>query len=55
MLLAIDIGNTNIILGAYDDRDKLKATWRIATGVHRMADEYALEIGRASCRERVCT
>ena len=42
MLLAIDIGNTNIILGVYDDHDKLKATWRIATGVHRMADEYAL-------------
>ena len=40
MLLAIDVGNTNIILGVFDD-DKLKATWRIATGVHRMPDEYA--------------
>lgn len=40
MLLAIDIGNTNTNIGVFN-RDKLKATWRIATGVHRMADEYA--------------
>ena len=40
MLLAIDVGNTNITLGVFDD-DKLKATWRVATGIHRMADEYA--------------
>ena len=40
MLLAVDIGNTNIILGVFDG-NRLKATWRIATGVHRMADEYA--------------
>jgi len=41
MLLAIDIGNTNIILGMFED-EKLRATWRIATGLHRMADEYAV-------------
>lgn len=40
MLLAVDIGNTNISVGVFT-RDKLKATWRIATGIHRMADEYA--------------
>jgi type III pantothenate kinase len=40
MLLAVDIGNTNINIGVFN-RDKLKATWRIATGVHRMPDEYA--------------
>ena len=40
MLLAADIGNTNIILGVFDG-DRLKGTWRIATGVHRMPDEYA--------------
>ncbi len=40
MLLATDIGNTNVILGVFDG-DKLKATWRIATGIHRMPDEYA--------------
>jgi len=41
MLLAIDIGNTNIILGMFKD-EELRATWRIATGIHRMADEYAV-------------
>lgn len=40
MLLAIDIGNTNITFGVFDG-DKLKATWRSATGVHRVSDEYA--------------
>jgi type III pantothenate kinase len=40
MLLAIDIGNTNITFGVFDG-EKLKATWRSATGVHRMSDEYA--------------
>ena len=40
MLLAIDIGNTNIKLGVLDG-DKLRATWRMETDVHRMADEYA--------------
>jgi type III pantothenate kinase len=39
MLLAIDIGNTNIKLGIFD-RDKLKATWNLATGIHRTSDEY---------------
>jgi len=41
MLLAIDIGNTNVTVGMFEG-DELKATWRIATGVHRMADEYAV-------------
>jgi len=40
MLLAIDIGNTNINLGVFEG-EKLRATWQIATGIHRMADEYA--------------
>jgi type III pantothenate kinase len=41
MLLVLDIANTNIKIGMYDG-DKLKATWRISTGVQRMADEYAV-------------
>jgi type III pantothenate kinase len=40
MLLAADIGNTNIIFGVFDG-DKLKTTLRIATGIHTMPDEYA--------------
>ncbi len=40
MLLAIDIGNSNIILGVLENNE-LIATWRIVTAVHRMPDEYA--------------
>jgi len=40
MLLAIDIGNTETTLGVFDG-EELRATWHMATGVHRMADEYA--------------
>jgi type III pantothenate kinase len=39
MLLAIDIGNTNITLGIYDG-DILGPSWRFATGHGKMADEY---------------
>lgn len=41
MLLAFDIANTNIKIGLFQD-DKLQATWRISTSVHRMPDEYAI-------------
>ncbi|HTP42318.1 MAG TPA: type III pantothenate kinase [Nitrospiria bacterium] len=40
MLCAIDIGNSNIVLGLFD-QDELKAQWRIATHHQRTADEYA--------------
>ncbi len=40
MLLTIDIGNTNVTYGVFDG-EELKATWRSATGVNQMADEYA--------------
>ena len=39
MLLAIDIGNSNITLGAFEEKD-LKSTWRLATDLRRLADEY---------------
>ena len=40
MLLAIDIGNTNITYGVFDG-ETLQATWRMATEVRRQPDEYA--------------
>jgi type III pantothenate kinase len=43
MLLAIDIGNTNITLGVFDG-EKLHATYRLATHVNQMPDEYAVFI-----------
>ena len=43
MLLAIDIGNTNIVLGGFDG-DKLKFVARIATNASKIEDEYATKI-----------
>lgn len=43
MLLAIDIGNTNITLGAYEG-SILSFTARLATDVRKTADQYAVEI-----------
>jgi type III pantothenate kinase len=40
MLLAIDVGNTNIVVGLYQNGRWL-ASWRAATDSSRMADEYA--------------
>jgi type III pantothenate kinase len=40
MLLTVDIGNTNITLGVFDG-EELRATWRMATNVNHVADEYA--------------
>lgn len=41
MLLAVDIGNTNITYGVFQG-EALRGTWRMATDIHRMPDEYAI-------------
>jgi type III pantothenate kinase len=41
MLLAIDIGNTNIALGLYD-ADRPGPRWRLASEQSRMPDEYGI-------------
>jgi type III pantothenate kinase len=43
MLLAIDIGNTNITLGLYHDKE-LGPRWRLATAYDHMPDEYGLQL-----------
>jgi type III pantothenate kinase len=40
MLLAIDIGNTKIAFGFFEN-EKLQNTLQIATSIHRLPDEYA--------------
>jgi type III pantothenate kinase len=40
MLLAIDVGNSKVAFGIFED-SKLKTSLSVATGVHRLADEYA--------------
>lgn len=56
MLLCIDIGNTNIMLGLFEYNSNLAGSqsaavsdvlgphWRIATNHNRMADEYAITL-----------
>jgi len=41
VLLCIDIGNTNIVLGLYQGQE-LVTHWRISTDQARMPDEYGL-------------
>ena len=43
MLLAIDIGNTNIVIGVFGD-GVLKGHWRASTDTARTADEYGLTL-----------
>src|SRR2546423_14737648 len=45
MLLAIDVGNTQTVLGLYDG-DRLTQHWRIATEAHRTGDELGALYGR---------
>lgn len=41
MLLAADVGNTNVVFALIDGRE-IKARWRIATDPRRTGDEYAV-------------
>jgi type III pantothenate kinase len=43
MLLAVDIGNTNVVLGLYDG-EQLSHTFRISTVLSRTEDEYGVLI-----------
>lgn len=41
MLLVIDVGNTNIVFGVYEDK-KLVGDWRISTNSQRTSDENGM-------------
>lgn len=43
MLLVLDVGNTNIVLGVYSG-EELIHNWRISTNKHKTADEYGIQI-----------
>ncbi len=45
MLLAFDVGNTNIVLGLFKD-GKLITNWRIETDTRKSADEYGMIINQ---------
>jgi type III pantothenate kinase len=41
MLLAVDVGNTNVVFALFEGRD-IRTRWRIATDPRRTGDEYAV-------------
>ena len=41
MLLAIDIGNTNVVVGIFE-KNRLAANWRVGTNTQITPDEYAM-------------
>lgn len=41
MLLAVDVGNTNVVFALFEGRS-IKSRWRVATDPRRTADEYAV-------------
>ena len=52
MLLAIDVGNTNLVVGVFEG-DKLLESWRLATDNRRSADEYGTLIESMILREGI--
>ncbi len=52
MLLAIDIGNTNIKIGVFKGTE-IVAHWRVLTERHKLADEYAVLIRNLFALEHI--
>ena len=43
MILLLDVGNTNIVIGVYKDNDYI-AGWRISTDSKKTSDEYGIQM-----------
>lgn len=43
MVLTVDIGNTNIVIGVYE-KDNLVGSWRMVTRSEKTSDEYGISI-----------
>ena len=52
MLLAIDIGNTNIVLGVYEGK-RLRTHWRLLSQPERTADEYGVLISHLASSQGI--
>ena len=52
MLLAIDVGNTNIVLGVFDG-DRLTQSWRLVTMRERTSDELGIFVTQLFARSRI--
>lgn len=54
MILVMDAGNTNIVIGVYRD-DKLIGDWRLSTDLKRTSDEYGALITELFDRNKLDT
>src|SRR6185503_13517693 len=52
MLLAIDVGNTNIVLGVFDGA-RLAESWRLATWRERTSDEVGILVTHLFARSAI--
>jgi type III pantothenate kinase len=52
MLLVIDIGNTNVVFGVYNE-DTLVNHWRLSTVLNKTVDEYAILLNSLLYIERI--
>ena len=43
MILVVDVGNTNIVLGVYNNSENI-ASWRISTDAKKTSDEYSIQV-----------
>ena len=52
MLLVFDVGNTNMVIGIYQDKSLVK-DWRICTDIHKTSDEYGMLIGNLLAHDNI--
>ena len=43
MILLVDVGNTNIVIGIYNENEYI-ASWRISTDTKKTSDEYSIQV-----------
>ena len=53
MLLAIDVGNTNIVLGVFEPGGRLAESWRLATLRERTSDEVGILVTHLFARSGI--
>ena len=52
MLLAVDVGNTNVVFALFEGRE-IRTRWRIATDPRRTGDEYAVWLSQLMAIEGI--
>jgi len=54
VILVSDVGNTNIVLGIYDEKN-LIAEWRLSTDPTRTADEFGIQVFQLFAQSKIDT